>query len=203
MLIGLEIDHRRSVAHAQSLDRTASIVVRMDRIERHDFVNAALLAIVLLAMAFALVVATRALFNALDEESIVTAETTPETTTTTTAPQVTVGEEVAEETSSTQPPRAPNEVTVRVGNGAGKSGVAGRATTILANASYVTLGAKNSSVRLATTAVYYVEGYGADAEVIATLLNVPITNIAPMPPEPGIAIDSANVVVILGADTSV
>ena len=176
----------------------------MDRIERHDFVNAALLAIVLLAMAFALVVATRALFNALDEESIVTAEQAPETTTTTTtAPQVTVGDEVAEETSSTQPPRAPNEVTVRVGNGAGKSGVAGRATTTLANASYVTLSPKNSSVSLATTAVYYVEGYGADAEVIATLLNVPITNIAPMPPDPGVAIESASVVVILGSDTSV
>lgn len=176
----------------------------MDRIERHDFVNAALLAIVLLAMAFALVVATRSLFGALDEEGVVTAETAPESTTTsTTTPQVTVGEEVAEETSSTLPARAPNEVTVRVGNGAGKSGVAGRATSILANASYVTLGAKNSSVKLGTTAVYYGEGYGADAEVIATLLNVPLTNIAPMPPDPGVAIESANIVVILGADTSV
>lgn len=176
----------------------------MDRIERHDFVNAALLAIVLLAMAFALVVATRSLFNALDDEPIVTAEKPPETTTTTAeAPQVTVGEEVAEQTSSTLPPRAPNEVTVRVGNGAGKSGVAGRATTILANASYVTLGAKNSSVKLDSTAVYFGEGYGADAEVIATLLSVPITNIVPMPPDPGVEIESANVVVILGADTSV
>jgi hypothetical protein len=178
----------------------------MDRIERHDFVNAALLAIVLLGMAFALVVATRSLFAALDDDPIVTAEKEPEATTTTStteAPQVTVGDEVADQTSSTLPPRAPNEVTVRVGNGAGKSGVAGRATTILANASYVTLGAKNSSVRLGTTAVYYGEGYAADAEVIATLLSVPITNIAPMPPDPGVAIDSANIVVILGADTSV
>ena len=176
----------------------------MDRIERHDFVNAALLAIVLLAMAFGLVVATRALFGALDEEPIVTAEKPPETTTTTTeAPQVTVGEEVAEETSSTMPPRAPNEVTVRVGNGAGKSGVAGRATTILANASYITLGAKNSSVRLGSTTVYFAEGYSADAEVIATLLGAPITNIAPMPPDPGVAIESANIVVILGSDTQV
>lgn len=177
----------------------------MDRIERHDFVNAALLAIVLLGMAFALVVATRSLFDALDDEPIVTAEQEPETTTTSTtaAPQVTVGDEVAEQTSSTMPPRAPNEVTVRVGNGAGKSGVAGRATTILANASYVTLGAKNSSVKLSTTAVYYGEGFSADAEVIATLLNVPITNIAPMPPDPGVAIETANIVVILGSDTSV
>ena len=176
----------------------------MDRIERHDFVNAALLALVLLGMAFALVVATRSLFGALDDDPLVTAETTPESTTTTTAAtQVTVGDEVAEETSSTEPARSPNEVNVRVGNGAGKSGVAGQASTILANAGYTMLGAKNSSVKLATTTVYYIEGYGADAEVIATLLGVPITNTAAMPPDPGVAIETAMVVVILGSDTTV
>ncbi len=176
----------------------------MDRIERHDFVNAALLAIVLLALAFALVVATRSLFGALDDDPLVTADKPPESSTTTTAaPQVTVGEDVAEETSSTDPARAPSEVTIRVGNGAGKSGVAGRASTILANAGYVMLGAKNSSVKLGTTAVYYLEGYSADAEVVATLLNVPITNIAVMPPDPGVSIDTATVIVILGSDTSV
>jgi len=56
----------------------------MDRIERHDFVNAALLAIVLLGMALALVVATRSLFGALDEDPLVTAETLPEVTSSTT-----------------------------------------------------------------------------------------------------------------------
>ena len=176
----------------------------MDRIERHDFVNAAFLALVLLGMAFALVVATRSLFGALDDDPLITAETTPESTTTTTAaPQVTVGDEVAEETSSTEPARSPNEVSVRVGNGAGKSRVAGRASTILTNSGYAVLGAKNSTVKLGSTAVYFAEGYGADAEVVATLLGVPITNIAPMPTDPGVAIDSAAVVVILGSDTTV
>jgi len=177
----------------------------MDRIERHDFVNAALLAIVLLGMALALVVATRSLFGALDEDPIITAEAPPEssTTTVTTAPSVTVAEEVVEETSSTQPPRSPDEVTVRVGNGSGKSGVAGRGTSTLAAAGYAMLSAKNSDVQLPSTAVYYLEGYSADAEVIATLLNVPITNIAPMPPSPGVAVDTATVIVILGADTTV
>lgn len=176
----------------------------MDRIERHDFVNAALLAIVLLGMALALVVATRSLFGALDEDPLITAETLPEVTTTTTeVPSVTVGEEVAEETSSTEPARSPNEVSIRVGNGSGKSGVAGRGSSTLANAGYTMLSAKNSSVKLASTAVYYVEGYGADAEVVATLLNVPITNIAPMPADPGVAVDTATVVVILGSDTTV
>lgn len=176
----------------------------MDRIERHDFVNAALLAIVLLGMALALVVATRSLFGALDEEPVLTIETVPEVTTTvTTAPSVTVSEEVAEETSSTEPARSPNEVSVRVGNGSGKSGVAGRGSTVLANAGYTLLSAKNSDVKLASTAVYYLEGYGADAEVVATLLNVPITNIAPMPADPGVAVETATVVVILGSDTTV
>ena len=176
----------------------------MDRIERHDFVNAALLAIVLLGMALALVFATRSLFSALDEDPVITAEPAPEVTSTTTeAPTVTVGEEVAEETSSTQPARSPNEVSIRVGNGSGLSGVAGRGSTVLANAGYTMLSAKNSSVKLASTAVYYVEGFGADAEVVATLLNVPITNIAPMPADPGVAVDTAAVVVILGSDTTV
>lgn len=176
----------------------------MDRIERHDFVNAALLAIVLLGMALALVVATRSLFGALDEDPLITAETVPEVTSTTAAaPSVTVGEELAEETSSTEPARSPSEVNIRVGNGSGKSGVAGRGSSVLANAGYTMLSAKNSSVKLASTAVYFVEGYGADAEVVATLLNVPITNIAPMPADPGVAIDGATVVVILGSDTTV
>ncbi len=176
----------------------------MDRIERHDFVNAALLAIVLLGMALALVVATRSLFGALDDEPVLTIETVPEVTTTvTTTPSVTVGEDVAEETSSTEPARSPNEVSIRVGNGSGKSGVAGRGSTVLQNAGYTLLSAKNSDVKLASTAVYYVEGYGADAEVVATLLNVPITNIAPMPENPGVAVDTATVVVILGSDTTV
>lgn len=176
----------------------------MDRIERHDFVNAALLAIVLLGMALALVVATRSLFGALDEEPVLTIETVPEVTTTvTTTPSVTVGEDVAEETSSTEPARSPNEVSIRVGNGSGKSGVAGRGSTVLSNAGYTLLSAKNSDIKLASTAVYYLEGYGADAEVVATLLNVPITNIAPMPADPGVAVDTATVVVILGSDTTV
>jgi len=176
----------------------------MDRIERHDFVNAALLAIVLLGMALALVVATRSLFGALDEDPLVTAEAVPEVTTSTTAaPSVTVGEAIAEETPSTEPARSPNEVSIRVGNGSGKSGVAGRGTSVLENAGYTMLSAKNSSEKLASTAVYFAEGYGADAEVVATLLNVPITNIAPMPADPGVAVDSATVIVILGSDTTV
>ena len=69
--------------------------------------------------------------------------------------------------------------------------------------SHMTLSAKNSTVKLNSTAVYYAESYGADAEVIATLLGVPITNIAPMPTDPGVPIDSASVVVILGSDTTV
>ena len=176
----------------------------MDRIERHDFVNAVVLAVVLLGMALALVFATRSLFDALDEEGVVTAETVPESTTTTTeTPQVTVSEEVEEETTSTEPARSPELVTVRVGNGSGKGGVAGRGTTVLANAGYTTLSAKNSSVQLATTTVYYAEGFGADAEVVASLLNVPITNTAPMPADPGVDVETATVVVILGADTTV
>lgn len=178
----------------------------MDRIERHDFVNAVLLAVVLLGMAFALVAATRALLDT-TEEGLIDAESPEETVplTPVTSPDgstETSEPETEEETTSTAPARLPSEVQVRVGNGAGKSGVAGRATDILSNAGYAMLGAKNSTVRLDTTTVYYIEGYSADAEVVAQLLNTPVTNIAPMPPDPGVALDTAAVIVILGADTT-
>ncbi len=174
----------------------------MDRIERHDFVNAVLLAVVLLGMAFALVAATRTLFATVDE-GLVDAESAEETVPTTAAPPTTEDQQATEEPdSTTTPPKPPSEVQVRVGNGALKSGVAGRGTEILANAGYATLGPKNSDIKLETTTVYYLEGFGADAEVVANLLNVPIANIAPMPPDPGISQDTATIIVILGSDTT-
>lgn len=173
----------------------------MDRIERHDFVNAVLLAAVLLAMAFGLVFATRSLFGAVDE-GLVSAEK-PVTTITvpTTTPPV-EPETPEESTTTTTPPKPPSEVLLRVGNGAGKSGVAGRATQILTNAGYESLGAKNSSIKLDTSTVYYIEGYSADAEVVANLLSIPITSIAPMLPDPGVTPETAAIVVILGGDTT-
>lgn len=171
----------------------------MDRIERHDFVNAVLLAVVLLGMAFALVATTRALFDTVDE-GLVEAEK-PEETVPTTVPSTTTTP-ADEVTSTTAPPRLPSEVEVRVGNGANKSGVAGAATDILASAGYVTLGPKNSTIKLDISTVYYMETFGADAEVIATLLNIPTTNTAPMPADTGVPQDTATVIVILGADTT-
>ncbi len=174
----------------------------MDRIERHDFVNAVLLAVVLLGMAFALVAATRALFDTTSEGLVDAEKAEVVTIPTTEVAPVTAPVVPDEETTTTIPARASNEVQVLVGNGANKGGVAGRATQILENAGYVMLGAKNSSVKLDASTVYYVDGFGADAEVIATLLNIPVTNTAPMPADVGVSQDTATVIVILGADTT-
>ena len=90
----------------------------------------------------------------------------------------------------------------QVANGASMGGVAGAGTSILAEVGYDMLGPKNSSKQLEVSTVYYVDGYAADAEVIAALLNIPIENTAPMPPDPGVSPGSANVIVVLGADVS-
>lgn len=162
-----------------------------------------ILAAVLLLLAFALVTGTRALFDTVgDEGGIIDAEKAEEVTIPAQATPTTVAAAPEETTTSTTPPKPPNEVTVRVGNGAQKSGVAGRGTDILEGAGYLTLGAKTSTIKLETSTVYYVEGFAADAEVIASLLNVDPVNIAPMPADTGIAQDTALIVVILGGDTT-
>lgn len=182
----------------------------MDRVERHDVLNAIGLAVVLLAMALGLVFGARALFRTVNG-GLVDAEKTEteavagdegdggegtdgaEDTTTTTEEETT--------TTSAQV-HLPSEVLVRVGNGARRSGVAGAGTAIVEQAGYPTLGPKNAPSTEASI-VYYVDGYVADAVQIARLLNVAETQVAPMPADPGIPQGEAEVVAILGADTTV
>lgn len=194
----------------------------VDRIERHDVINAVGLAAVLLAMALGLVFGARSLFDTVngglvdatedpanveidakqaaeDAESADgdapegdladgddPAEPDTETTTTTQAPVV----------------RPPGEVTIRVGNGARKGGVAGAGTDILTQAGYKALSPKNAPT-VANSVVYYAEGYEADAAQVARLTLMGESAIAPMPADPGIAIDGANLIVILGQDTTI
>ncbi len=191
----------------------------VDRIERHDMVNAVGLTVALLAMALGLVFGARALFNTVNDgltestdsqekidaaaaraaEEAAAAEGDPavETDTTTTLP--------VEETTTTAPApviRPPAEVTVRVSNSARRAGVAGAGTEILAQAGYASLSPKNGPT-IANSVVYYVEGFDADASAVARLLNMAETAVAPMPADPGIPIDGAQLVIILGEDTTV
>ncbi len=191
----------------------------VDRIERHDVINAVGLTVVLLAMALGLVFGARALFNTVNDgltestdsqekidaaaaraaEEAASTDGAPAADTETTEPPV------VEETTTTAPPaviRPPAEVTVRVSNSARRAGVAGAGTEILTQAGYASLSPKNGPT-IANSVVYYVEGYDADAAAVARLLNMAETSVAPMPADPGVPIDGAQLVVMLGEDTTV
>jgi hypothetical protein len=185
----------------------------VDRVERHDILNALGLALVLLAMALSLVFGARALFRtvngglvdsskpaeevaAVDDEEDQTGQEADDTTdgsTTTTAQQT---------TTAVTTVHVPSEVLVRVGNGARRGGIASAGTSIVEQAGYPTLSPKNAPSTEASI-IYFVEGYQADAIAIARLLNVAEAQIAMMPADPGIPQNEALLVVILGADTTV
>ncbi len=175
----------------------------MERIERHDILNAVGLAAVLLAMALGLLTGARALFDTVN--GAVDAESAPEEVVaegSTTTTEVTSTTE-STTTTTTAVLHPPNEVITRVGNGAQRSGIAGAGTSLLTDAGYQTLSAKNAAATQASV-IYYSEGYEADAAQVARLLGVPETAIAPMVENPGgVPQETAHVVAILGADTTV
>ncbi len=176
----------------------------MDRVERHDVINAVALAAVLLAMALGLVWGARALFRTLDGT---VDSSKPQTTTSTTATSSTTvaagaeGDSAVSTTTTIPAPHLPNTVIVRVGNGAGRKGIATVGTDLVAQAGYATIGPKNAPATKQSV-VYFVEGYQADAIEVARLLSIPATQIAAMPDDPGVPAAEAHLVVILGSDTT-
>jgi hypothetical protein len=167
----------------------------VDRIERHDLVNAALLAAVLLLLGFGILTALRSLADTVDTGLIESTKDTP-TTDATTADGVGTA---ADPGSGARPA---GEVTVRVGNGAGLAGVAGAGTDLLQAAGYQTIPPKNAATSIENSVVYFAEGYGVDAEKVADVMGVDHAYIEPMPPDPGVPIDGAHVIVIVGANTA-
>ena len=101
--------------------------------------------------------------------------------------------------------RAPNEVSVAVANGVGEAGLAGARESVLSTAGYVTA-AVNAAAETAQSAVYYVEGYGEEAQAIAIELGGDASVLRPAPADPGAlvgdptAVEGFNVFVILGTD---
>ena len=76
--------------------------------------------------------------------------------------------------------------------------MAGAGTEVLQGAGYPTLAPKNGPT-LDDSVVYYENGYAADAVQIAELLGLEPTQIEPMPSDPGVPIEDANVIAILGS----
>lgn len=171
----------------------------MDRIERHDILNAAGLAAVLLLMAFLLSMFAGRLFDeAADEDNPVIDKQK------TTEPAVAVSSSTTsttELTTSSAPPiNLPNEVTVIVANAARISGIAGKGSALLKDISYNVVGATNANT-VAQSIVYYTEGHEGDAAQVAALLQMAETSIAPLPASISFDTKGAMLAVVIGEDT--
>lgn len=177
----------------------------VDRIERHDVLNAVMLAAVLLLLGFGILTAVRGLAGTLDGGLVESTKDTlsSDSTDVEGGPADPPADAAATETSSAPGVRSPAEVTVRVGNGGGESGVAAVGTELLQEAGYQTLPPKNSTVPLENTVVYHADNYGRDAEKIADILGVDHAYVEIMPPDPGVPIDGAHIVVIIGTNNAI
>ena len=103
------------------------------------------------------------------------------------------------------PPPAPpthnrSEVRLLVANGTPLCGAAGRLATSLSAQGFNVLPATNADNPADASAVYYVEGYGADAGVVASLLQVDSSQVLAMPSSPPTAPGDAHVLLHIGAD---
>lgn len=118
---------------------------------------------------------------------------------TTTTPDQTTTSSIAE----TEGTRPPTEVTVLVLNSGGPAGTAGSTSDTIGETGFVMQEATNATTRGAsTTVIYYADGYQADAEAVAAVLGKSPDSVNAMPEtSPGPGAESANVVVVLGADT--
>jgi len=106
---------------------------------------------------------------------------------------------------STAPPATvpPAEVKVVAANGAGISGLAGATTDFLATQGYTNSVATDSPADVATTVVYYADGFQPNAEAIAAALGLPADRAQPLVPETPVANDQpadAAIVVSIGPD---
>ena len=101
--------------------------------------------------------------------------------------------------------RPPGDVKVAVANGVGEAGLAGARASVLSTSGYVTVAA-NAVAETAQSQVYYVEGYGEDAQAVAVELGGDAAVLRPAPSDPGAlvtdatAVDGFHVFVILGTD---
>ena len=98
------------------------------------------------------------------------------------------------------PTHHPSEVRVLVANGTPLCGAAGRIATSLSAQGFNVQPPTNADNPADASAVYYVEGYGADGGVVASLLQVDSSRVLPMPSSPPTAPGDAHVLLHIGAD---
>lgn len=114
--------------------------------------------------------------------------------------------EAAPDDMFAEPPPAPapthnrDEVRVLVANGTTVCGAAGRLATSLSAQGYNVLPAVDADNPAEISAVFYVDEYGADAGIVASLLQIPSGQVLPLPASPPTAPGDAHVVIHIGAD---
>ena len=96
---------------------------------------------------------------------------------------------------------SPATLQVRVLNGSGVAGAAGRLTDKLSQAGYVVLSPANAPQRYSTSAVYYQEGWQEQAEEILQAAEIDEID-APTAMPQQFATEEASVIVLLGTDTA-
>ena len=104
-----------------------------------------------------------------------------------------------------QPPAPPPthnraDVRVLVANGSGVCGAAGRLSTALSAQGFNMLAPVNADNPADASAVYYVVEYGADAAMVASLLQVDSSRVLAIPASPPTAPGNAHVVIHIGSD---
>jgi hypothetical protein len=108
-------------------------------------------------------------------------------------------------TSSSTPTdglRDPGEVKVLVLNGGGPTGTARTTSETIGEKGYVMQPPGNASANVASTTVYYADGYQAEAEAVAAVIGKAPSVVEEKPSTAlGAGADSSNVVVVLGPDT--
>jgi hypothetical protein len=100
------------------------------------------------------------------------------------------------------PARERNEVTPLVLNGSGINGAASRVRDSLLALNYTPRSPDNTPQRVPDTAIYYEEGWRAEALVLADDLSVDpsIVQVMPVPAPHGAELGAATILVILGED---
>ena len=122
--------------------------------------------------------------------STTTTAAAPPTTTTSTTTTTTVVEDLS-----------PAELAVRVLNGSGVAGAAGRMTDKLSEAGFVVLSPENAPQRYSSSAVYYQEGWQDRAEEILQAAEIDEIDAPTVMPQRFVT-EEAAVIVLLGTDTA-
>lgn len=129
------------------------------------------------------------------------AETTPPPATQDTELPAAAPDDMFDNPAPPPPPtHARGEVRVLVANGTTVCGAAGRLATSLSAQGYNVLPATNADNAAEISSVYYVDQYGADASVVASLIQVASSQVLPLPASPPTAPGDAHVVIHIGAD---